>query len=179
MHTFRLGQSSLKSCAIRLFVAALIIKLALVGFLIGKNKYIWSNGFQTRHYDDVEYYQSACKLLEYHAFVASNSDALQPTVFRTPGYPFILAVLATVVGKNPFSLLIAQAVALSAIPVLFFFILREMQLSIEWAWLMVLDPLTNILSLSLMTEGWLVLVLLLSLFCWLRADRLGLRVPRA
>ena len=50
-----------------------------------------------------------------------------------------------------------------------------MHLRPEWAWLFVLDPLTNILSLSLMTEGWLVLGLLLSLFCWLRADRLGWR----
>ena len=50
-----------------------------------------------------------------------------------------------------------------------------MRLSLEWAWLLVLDPLTNILSLSLMTEGWLVLGLLFSLFCWLRADRLGWR----
>jgi hypothetical protein len=87
----------------------------------------------------------------------------------------ILAVFAAVVGKDPFFLLIVQAVLLSAIPVVFCFILREMHLRLEWTWLFALDPLTNILSLSLMTEGWLVLALLLSLFCWLRADRLGWR----
>jgi len=176
MHTFRLDQSNPKSCALKLFVAAFAIKLALVGFLIGGNYDRWINGFQTRFYDDTGYYQSACGMLKYFAFVdRSSAGAPQQTVYRTPGYPFILAIFATVVGKNPLSLLIVQAMVLSAIPVLFFFILREMHLSPEWAWLLVLDPLTNILSLSLMTEGWLVLVLLLSLFCWLRADRLGWR----
>jgi hypothetical protein len=175
MHIFRLDQSSLKSCAIRLFVAAFTIKLALAGFLIGRNHDNWINGFQTRHYDDTGYYRSGCKILKYHAFLKPDSEAPQRTVYRTPGYPFILAILVAVVGEDPFSLLIVQAMVLSAVPVVFFFILREMQLPPGWAWLFVLDPLTNILSASFMTEGWLILVLLLSLFCWLRADRLGWR----
>ena len=175
MHIFRLDPSSLKSCAIRLFVAAFTIKLALAGFLIGRNHDNWINGFQTRHYDDTGYYRSGCKILKYHAFLMPDSEAPQRTVYRTPGYPFILAILVAIVGENPLSLLIVQAMALSAVPVVFFFILREMRLSPEWAWLLVLDPLTNILSLSFMTEGWLVLALLFSLFCWLRADRLGWR----
>lgn len=175
MHIFRLDQSNLKSCVLKLFVASLVLKLALFGFLVGRDLDNWIGGFQTRHYDDTEYYQIACKLISHHAFLAPFSDAPQPTVFRTPGYPFILAICAAAVGKSPLSLVLVQAVMLSIVPVVFFFILREMHLRLEWAWLLVLDPLTNILSLSLMTEGWLVLALLLSLFCWLRADRLGWR----
>jgi hypothetical protein len=175
MHIFRLDPANLKSCAWKLFLAALTIKLALFGFLVGRDPDRWIAGFETRHYDDTGYYHSACGLLKYHAFVKSDVDAPQPTVFRTPGYPLILAICATLAGKSPLSLVLVQAVALSVVPVVFCFILREMQLRLEWAWLFVLDPLTNILSLSLMTEGWLILALLLSLFCWLRADRLGWR----
>ncbi len=176
MHIFRLDPSNLKSCAIKLFLASLIIKLALFGFLVGRDLDGWTDGFQTRYwYDDAGYYRLACGLLKFHAFADVNSDVSRPTVFRTPGYPFILAMCAAVVGDNPLSLVLAQAVVLSIIPVVFFFILREMHLSLEWAWLFVLDPLTNILSVSLMTEGWLILVSLVSLFCWLRADRLGWR----
>jgi hypothetical protein len=118
-YLFGLGQSNLKSSALKLFVAALIIKLALVGFLIGGNHDSWISGFQTRHYDDAGYYRLACRLLGYHAFLAPDSDA-PSRVFRTPDYPFILAVFAAVVGKSPFPLLIVQAVVLSAIPVVFF-----------------------------------------------------------
>jgi len=177
MHIFRLDQSNLKSCVLKLFAAALVIKLALAGLLIGGTHGSWISGFQNRDYgyDDVGYYQLTCGLLKYHAFAEANSDAPQLTVFRTPGYPFILAVIATVVGKSLIALLVVQVVVLSVIPIVFFFILREMRLRLEWAWLFALDPLTNIMSLSLMTEGWLVLALLLSLFCWLRADRLGWR----
>ena len=119
MHIFRLDPSSLKSCAIRLFVAAFTIKLALAGFLIGRNHDNWINGFQTRHYDDTGYYRSGCKILKYHAFLMPDSEAPQRTVYRTPGYPFILAILVAIVGENPLSLLIVQAMALSAVPVVF------------------------------------------------------------
>ena len=47
----------------KLFAAALILKLALVGFLIGWKHDDWADGFQNPHYDDVGYYQSACGLL--------------------------------------------------------------------------------------------------------------------
>jgi hypothetical protein len=127
MHIFRLDPASLKSCAWKLFLAALAIKLALFGFLVGRNLDRWIAGFETRHYDDAGYYHSACGLLRYHAFVKSDADAPQPTVFRTPGYPLILAICAAVVGKSPLSLVLVQAVLLSVVPVVFFFILREMR----------------------------------------------------
>jgi hypothetical protein len=174
---FLLDPANLKSCAWKLFAAALAVKLALAGLLVGGNHDGWVNDFHNRSYgyDDFSYYWSACKLLEYHAFLAPKSEVPQPTVYRTPGYPLILAVFAAVSGKSLVALFIIQAVALSAIPIVFFFMLREMHLRLEWAWLFALDPLTNILSLSLMTEDWLILALLLSVFCWLRADRLGWR----
>ena len=175
MHLFRLDPANLKSCAAKLFVAGLAIKLALFGLLVGRNLDSWTGGFETRHYDDAGYYQTTCVLLEHHIFAGSKTDASQPTVFRTPGYPCILALCAAVVGTSPLALVLVQAVLLSAVPIVFLFILRELHLRLEWTWLFVLDPLWNILSLSLMTEDWLILALLLSLFCWLRAEQLNWR----
>jgi hypothetical protein len=175
MYFFRLDPADLKACALKLFLAALAIKLALFGFLLSRANDRWGSDFDTRRYDDAEYYRAACGLLKHHAFVTSSAEPPQPTVFRTPGYPLILAMCAVVACKNPFVMVLVQAVLLSVVPVVFFLILREMRLPVGWTWLFVLDPLTNILSVSLMTEGWLVLTLLLSLFCWLRADRLGWR----
>ncbi len=173
----RLDPSFPKPSAAKVFAAALIVKLVLGCMLTGNDWKRWSDRFQSsKAYDDIEYYQLGCRLLEAHTFaVTGPSGTLRPTVYRTPGYPGILAAFVAIVGKSPLALLLVQAVVLSAIPVLFLFILREMHLRLEWAWLFVLDPLVNILSLTFMTEGWLVLLLLLSLFCWLRADRLSWR----
>jgi hypothetical protein len=175
MRAFRSNHASLEPTPVRLFLVALAVKLVAGLLLIGGTSGAWVERFQAGTYDDVGYYESACKLVEHHAFLKPYTKEVIRTVYRTPGYPFILAVLATVVGKSPLLLLLVQVVVLSAIPVVFLLILREMKLPAGWAWWFAVDPLTNLVALSFMTEDWLVLLLLLSLFCWLRSDRLGWR----
>ena len=114
MHFFRFGQLSLKSCAIRLFVIAFAIKLALLGFLIGRNYDNWTAGFQTRDYDDVGYCSSAYELLIYHAFVNPNTNESKQSVYRTSGYIFILSIFEAVTGEDPLFMLIFQALVFRA-----------------------------------------------------------------
>lgn len=124
-------------------------------------------------YDDVGYFQMARALVEQKSLIyPAHPD--QPTVFRTPGYPVFLAALGGITGWNVFSMQLLQAAIVSLAPLLLLLILRHLNTPLWPAWLLVFDPLTNLMAITFMTEGLLVLFLLASLYCFLRAKEHGL-----
>jgi 4-amino-4-deoxy-L-arabinose transferase-like glycosyltransferase len=154
-----------------MFGVAVLIKFALIA------AFFWPDGcFSSRSgdlvgssgYDDVGYFQMARTLADQGMLIYPGHPD-QPTVFRTPGYPVFLAALGMVTGWNVFFMQLLQAVVVSLAPLLLLLILRHLKTPLWPAWLLVFDPLTNLMAITFMTEGLLILFLLASLYCFLRA----------
>jgi hypothetical protein len=170
-----------------LFIFAILFKLMLTGLLIGPRLGAWEQRLsyssreaavasQQGHYDDMGYMEIARWLAATGELLSPYYEDEVPQVHRTPGYVAILAFGGMLTGWSLPLMLLAQILVLSLIPVVFRQILQVLNWPGWVAWLMVFDPLTNILSLSFMTEGWLVLALLLVMRLWLAGDRPGNRI---
>jgi hypothetical protein len=154
-----------------LFGVAVLVKVVLL------TAFFWPDGcFSGRAgdlagssgYDDVGYFQMARTLVDQRSLIyPAHPD--QPTVFRTPGYPVFLAALGVMTGWNVFFMQLLQAAVVSLAPPLLLLILARLKTPLWPAWLLVFDPLTNLMAITFMTEGLLILFLLASLYCFLRA----------
>lgn len=155
----------------RVYGVALAMKLLVAGLFILPQYGKWTERFDRKpDYDDIGYLDQAQILSENRAFMTRTPEGLFRTVYRTPGYPFLLAGIGRVTVWHPLSMILVQGLILSLIPVVFLRLLRGAGLEENLAWLMAADPLTNLLSMTFMTEGWLVLAILLSLSCLQKAD---------
>lgn len=154
-----------------LFLAAMAIKLCLIGSLISPLKTVWVERFElSKGYDDVEYYEIARQMVKYDGLMFPKGDQLQ--IYRTPVYPFFLAILGVLCKWQPLGMLVAQAALLSLAPVLLAFLLRRAEYPPGFAWLLAIDPISNILGVSFMTEGLFAIFLLAGFFFLLRAGQL-------
>jgi hypothetical protein len=164
-----------RSYLLTIFVGAVLAKIVLMALFVFPNIEQWEDRLDYRSttaaYDDNRYLQIAWRFSETGKMVSPYYAKNIRSAHRTPGYPYILSVLGRLCGWNLPAMLTVQALALSLIPVLFGGILLRREW-VRWpAWLLVVDPLINILSLSFMTEGWLALALMASVYCWQRGDR--------
>lgn len=159
-----------------LLLFGMAIKVFLFCTLILPRSEAWSERILSDaplDYDDREYFLTARSLARTGELLDPSAPANAPIrqVYRTPGYPAILALIGTVAGWAPARTLLLQALLLSLVPPLFASILRRLRWSTVPAWLLAVDPLSNLLSLSFMTEMWLVLCLLLALRLWIESDK--------
>lgn len=165
-----------------LYVASLVVKLAVLLIFIMPHYSQWAERMaHSTYYDDVDYLNHARCFAESGTLVLPNMKAESlgdyvPTAFRTPGYPLILVGLGKLCQWHPLSMLLVQVVILSVLPVIALSILRRKQWPSWPAWLLAFDPLITFMILSFMTEGWLLVLLLLILRCWLEADRFHWRI---
>lgn len=158
----------MKKKLLALFGVALLVKIILLA------AFFWPDGCLEGRvgYDDIDYFEMARTLVD-DGMLAYPSHPGQPSVFRTPGYPLFLAATGVVAGWNVFCMQLFQAGICSLAPVLLFFVLRQLKAPVWPAWILVFDPLTNLLAVTFMTEGLLILFLLASLYCFLRAKENG------
>jgi hypothetical protein len=159
-----------------LFVEALAIKLVLIGVWIAPATPAWVERFEWRKgYDDVEYYCIA-QQMQRHGTLTFPGRA-EPQIYRTPLYPAFLAALGVLCRWQPLVMLSLQAVVFSVAPILLWLILRRAGYATGFAWLLVADPITNILGITFMTEGLFILFLLAGFLLLLQAgcfsQRLG------
>lgn len=166
-----------------LWLAAFLLKAGLVAVFIlprldGWEKRLSYPGYEEAilhepaHYDDMGYMEIARRLASEGEYLSPYYSVPTPQMHRTPGYPAILAVLGTATGWNLLLMLLIQAAVLSWIPVVFRDILKSAGWPLWVAWGLVADPLVNLVSVSFMTEGWLILLLLLAVLCWMQGGRL-------
>ena len=153
-----------------LAAAACLVKLALWSVLILPRAPAWSARFADGariDYDDKEYFATARLLAARGELLRPEAEPPYRQVYRTPGYPVILAALGTATGWQPALTVLLQALLLSALAPVAALLLRRLGRPPAAAWILVADPLTNLISLSFMTEIWLALCLLLALLAWL------------
>jgi hypothetical protein len=108
----------------------------------------------------------ARRLAEYGVFTIHFGDPSYRSTFRTPGYTVALSLIGYLASWNLFGMLILQAALVSFAPVLLWLILQRLKLPGWPAWLLALDPLLNIVSVTFMTEGLLCLLLTASVACF-------------
>ena len=130
-------------------------------------------GYAFRSLDCDEFYAIAKNLVEHGAFSQSAEPPLKPDTWRTPGYPLFLApAMLLPFGKSPVTLVLVQQV-LSALNVLLVFRLARGWMSDPRAALaavlFLLEPYHLFYSLWLLSTTWLVTVVLLTWWAWLRA----------
>lgn len=163
-----------------LFAASFAVKCTLIAVLVAPRHNAWVHRFTETggtQYDDVEYFQTAQALAKHHVFANPKVTALSvPQIYRTPIYPLFLAVLGIVCHWNPLGMLLLQAAILSLAPWLLRLILLRAGYPSGFAWLLVLDPITNILAVTFMTEGLFVLFLLAGFYFLLQAQYPGPRL---
>ena len=129
-------------------------------------------GYAFRSLDCDEFYAIAKNLVEHGAFSQSAEPPFKPDTWRTPGYPLFLATAMLLFGKSPVTLVLVQQV-LSALNVLLVFRLARGWMSDPRAALaavlFLLEPYHLFYSLWLLSTTWLVTVVLLTWWAWLRA----------
>jgi hypothetical protein len=129
-------------------------------------------GYAFRSLDCDEFYAIAKNLVEHGAFSQSAEPPFKPDTWRTPGYPLFLATAMLLFGKSPVTLVLVQQ-ALSALNVLLVFRLARGWMSDTRAALaavlFLLEPYHLFYSLWLLSTTWLVTVVLLTWWAWLRA----------
>ena len=129
-------------------------------------------GYAFRSLDCDEFYAIAKNLVEHGAFSQSAEPPLKPDTWRTPGYPLFLATTMLLFGKSPVTLVLVQQV-LSALNVLLVFRLARGWMSDPRAALaavlFLLEPYHLFYSLWLLSTTWLVTVVLLTWWAWVRA----------
>lgn len=159
--------------SVRLYFSAAVIRLLVFAALVFPALSPWQARFQPGSYagyDDDGYYRISEALVEEGQFIEFIGGK-RVSIYRTPGYTAFLAALGLMTRFNPVWMTVLQILLLSLIPVLFKNILERLGLRSGMAWAMVFDPLTILMSISLMTEGLLTLLLLLAFRGWLGADR--------
>jgi hypothetical protein len=129
-------------------------------------------GYAFRSLDCDEFYAIAKNLVEHAAFSQSAEPPFKPDTWRTPGYPLFLATAMLLFGKSPVTLVLVQQ-ALSALNVLLVFRLARGWMSDARAALaavlFLLEPYHLFYSLWLLSTTWLVTVVLLTWWAWVRA----------
>lgn len=109
-------------------------------------------------------------LRTYHVFSFSNHAPFSPECFRSPGYPFFLALLIVLFG-SPTAVLFAQALLLSIAPVLLYLLFRPYhERAAFWgALVFAVEPIRLFYSAQLLSDAFFVSLLLFSLVALERA----------
>jgi hypothetical protein len=86
-------------------------------------------------YDGREYISLASNLLTGHGYLITEGTTFisdDPTAYRTPGYPWLLVLVAKVAGLDHLvsATILFQAVILAAVPALFFLLSRRLGLGV-------------------------------------------------
>jgi hypothetical protein len=171
-----LKHKGLEAKPLYLWLGAFLFKLSLIAIFILPNYSRWEGRFSNpidhriANYDDGEYLAISKGIVDYGMFSFAEGKA-EPQIFRTPAYPFFLMLLGVLSNWNVLIMLLLQAAVFSLIPILFLANLRVLKLPLWISWLMALDPFMNIVSISFMTEGLLILFVLLSVYFLFRSSR--------
>lgn len=120
------------------------------------------------------YRQAAINLMEGHGFSSSKAPPYKPNISRVPGYPLFIAFVFYLFGKeNYFALAVAQSLV-SALTVLFIFLIaREIftkERNIYMAtFVAAICPFTNVYAGVFMTEGLSILFTAILAFFMVKA----------
>src|SRR3989338_1077902 len=116
------------------------------------------------------YYEISQNLLKGNGFSWSVSPPFIPNSVRTPLYPLFISALIFIF-KTPFAVLVAQIIAGSLIPLLAFRIAKQLidseRIATAAAIFLSLEPLTVLLSLTLLTETLFTVLFLAGITCFL------------
>jgi 4-amino-4-deoxy-L-arabinose transferase-like glycosyltransferase len=163
-----------------LFIASFAVKAGLILLIhlpqLEALEDRYDTTLQDARYDDREYIELSRRLAEFQTYSFHCGNPEKKSVYRTPGYTTILAGIGILTQWNILGMLLLQAFCLSVIPLILLQILGHLNLPRWPAWLAVLDPLVIILSTTFMVEGWMILLLSLSLWGWVRSENFNWRL---
>jgi len=162
----------------RIYGISVVVRLLILAALVLPNLSLWEQRFGVGvpggGNDDIGYYKISKILAEEHYF-AELIGGVHVSIYRTPLYTMFLAVVGKFSSFDPLLMTVLQILVVAAIPLIFRRILQKLKLPLWPAWLLVFDPLTIIMAISLMTESLLTLLLLLSFYLWLDSEKLRSR----
>ncbi len=151
--------------------------LAGVGTLIFAHQRTGSiDGYAFSSLDGREYYQLALNLAHHGSFSQSENPPFDPDTWRTPGYPFFLAIHTLIFGDSPRSVIVVQQL-LNLINTLMLAFMAQKYMNERRALLVgllfVFEPYHHFYSLWLLPTTLFVTVLLLIWHVWHRATAPG------
>ncbi|MGD2110526.1 MAG: glycosyltransferase family 39 protein [Phycisphaerae bacterium] len=164
----------LRRPTIVVLLCASVVHAGLLAVVYARAGRIDAHAFES--VDCGEYYNIARNVAERGVFSQRADEPFVPDTWRTPGYPFLLAVFIFLLGDAPAGLVIVQQ-ALAILNVVLLFRLATNWMSerraVVLAVLFLLEPYHLKYSIWLMSATWFVTVLLLSWHCWQRTLRTG------
>ena len=160
-----------------------MLLLPIISILAGAGTLIFAHqrtgrldGYAFSSLDSREYYQLAMNLAHHSRFSHSESPPLDPDTWRTPGYPFFLAIHMLLFGDSPRSVIVMQQL-LNLVNTLLLAFLALKYMSTRRALLagllFVFEPYHHFYSLWLMPTTMFVTILLLIWHVWHRATAPG------
>jgi len=87
-----------------IIVIALLLRMAIFFAIIGKSNFMSNDSYQ--------YKESALTIIDYGSFSHSIKNLDIPELIRTPGYPFFIAIIYKIFGREDINLIILN-IALS------------------------------------------------------------------
>jgi hypothetical protein len=159
---------------LRIYGVSVLVRLLVLSVLVLPNLSLWEQRFGVGvpggGNDDISYYKISKILAEEHYF-AELIGGTHVSIYRTPLYTMFLAVAGKVSDFDPLLMTVFQILVVAIVPLVFRRILQRLKLPLWPAWLLVFDPLTVIMGISLMTESLLSLLLLLAFYFWLDSEK--------
>jgi len=148
------------------FLSAFVIRMLLFIFVCG------SPGHSFMFTDSFDYDNVAVNLLEHRQFFQSGGpENFEPYTFRTPVYPFYLAILYALGGRNVYVPIIFQIIIGSLTCLLVYQLGKELTGKIGGlvaGFIMVFEPISILYSNLVLTETLFVFIFTLSIFYFLR-----------
>jgi 4-amino-4-deoxy-L-arabinose transferase-like glycosyltransferase len=152
-----------RSVPVLLCILALALVLRLVVFLV----FVLPNPSRlTQNVDAKGYERLALNLLHGNGFSASEREPFAPEFLRTPGYPFFVAGVYSLVGVQPVAIALIQILLDIGSVIVVYYIATttgSRAIALLAAGARALDPSAVALSNSLMSETLFVFLVLLSL----------------
>jgi 4-amino-4-deoxy-L-arabinose transferase-like glycosyltransferase len=151
-----------------------LVAALLRGFLL---LYLRDTPVEFYSYDSTGYENLALNLLHEGRFSTGMEGPLEHNLWRTPGYPALIALVYAAFGRDPVILILVQVIIGSAGVWLLYHLARAIGLS-EWAGLLAaglfaVEPISVMMTNRILTESSFTTLLIAAVWCVVRYWQAG------